>query len=119
MTELATALDCFEKVQEAAQNVRALLDLLPEVAQEVVDTEDVHDRAFSRALVVHAEERTDICKAKAQIDTEVERLAFNKARATEKRIKEALHSERSILSALQTVATGFREEAKLARWGPQ
>lgn len=119
MTEVQSAAECMAQVQEAAGNIRTLLSLLDGKAQETVDTEDAYRKAFNRAIVAHKEERSiDLRKSMAEIDAESERLAFEQAKATEKRIKEGLHSWRSILSALQTVTTGYREEARFARTGP-
>lgn len=113
-----SAAECMAQVQEAARAIRVLLDELPQAASATVVAEDAYRRAYTRSLIKNKSERSDIAKALADMDTEVERLGAEQAKAQEKRVKEALHSWRSILSALQTVATGYREEARFARVGP-
>lgn len=109
--------ECLQKTSEAAANIRTLLDGLEGIAQKRVDTEHVWKSAYNKALV-EAEGPVEIRKAKAELQTEDLAIEAASALADERRAKESLHSWRSILSALQTVATGYREEARFARTGP-
>lgn len=110
-----SAHEVMQDVKDAARSIRVLLDELPTLGNATVQTEDALRKAFNRSLIKHRDERSDIAKALAEMDTEVERLTFETAKAQEKRCKEALHSWRAILSALQTVMTAHREEARLVR----
>lgn len=113
-----SAQECMDQISEAAMHIRTLLEELPHTAAERVLAEEAYRKAYARALITHKSERTDIAKALSEVDTEAESLRAEQAKASEKRCKEALHSWRSILSALQTVTTGYREEARFARTGP-
>lgn len=116
MTQSAT--EVMAQVTQAAEQIRGLLDELPGLANARVQSEHVYKQAYSKSIVAHKNERTDVAKAMAEIQTEALNLVAEQAAANERRCKEALHSWRSILSALQTVATAYREEAKFARVGP-
>lgn len=115
---VTSAAECLQQTSEAAQQIRGLLDELPNLANARVQAEHAYKKAYAKAIVAHKGERTDVAKAQAEIATESLSLIAEQAAANEKRCKEALHSWRSILSALQTVTTGYREEARFARTGP-
>lgn len=118
VTSPQTAAECMAAISQTAANIRALLEQIEGAADLTVRTEQEFRDAYNDALIKHADNRTDLTKALAERDTKVERAAYEFAKAKERRIKEALHSERSILSGLQTVTTGYREEARFARTGP-
>lgn len=115
---MTTAQECMAKIQEAAKNIRFLLSELTPVAAAVADAEIAYNQTYTRAIARYSEEKVEVGKALAAIDSEAQFEALKKAKAEERRIKEALHSERSILSGLQTVSTGYREEARFSRTGP-
>jgi hypothetical protein len=116
MTE--TAQDFLNDMLETSRQIRTELELLAGLSADRVAKEHSWRQAHNSAYLASSgsiPERT----ANAEMRTSELKRAYDEARAAEQACKERLHSWRSIISALQTAATAYREEARFARVGPQ
>lgn len=87
-------------------------------ARDYAVKENAYRLAKANAML-KAEGTVDVKKAQVDLVTEKERLASHIAEGVLDATRERVRSLRAVLSALQTIANGYKAEAEFDRTGPR
>lgn len=109
--------DIYEDMKLAGDSLRKAISDLETVSARHVLADHAAELAWDEAYL-NAEGSEQTKKSTANLATQELRREAKGLKAREMTVKQSIRAWQSILSSLQSAASAFREEAKLARSGP-
>lgn len=107
-----------EDLQSTSKELLSECDELATLARDAANKENSYRMAKATAYI-KSEGTVDARKAQVDLITEKERLASHIADGVLDASRERVRSLRAVLSALQTIAGGYKAEAEFSRTGPR